>query len=78
MQPGGAGSGEQSFPIEGEGRNVIRDPLDPRGIGQPAPSGQGNRRARHRKLRPMNSWNAPQAAICRQIRRHARRGPAKR
>ena len=38
VQPGGAdGSGEQSFPIEGEGRNVVRDPLDPRGLGQPAP-----------------------------------------
>jgi penicillin-binding protein 1A len=35
---GNQGRFGEAFDVEGEGENVIRDPLDPRGIGQPLPS----------------------------------------
>ncbi len=35
---GNQGNFGEAFDVEGEGENVIRDPLDPRGIGQPLPS----------------------------------------
>lgn len=63
----------EGFDVEGEGENVVRDPLDPRGMQQPAPRPSPTPTARRRDAPPAASDDFLERATGRDVPRDDRR-----